>query len=452
MNEFDRQKPQLSRIEGEFNGKGDELEDHLYQFLLDQQRRGELIYGLSHPNNSKIFKKKKYFCKERKNKIEFDVVVETYQPGSSQPSYYTVLECKNYRSALPDEKVRSFSDKLSSVFRHNAKGVMVVRNAIQSGAENIIRERGLGLAKYNPMGLDLVIARIGIIASDRELISSNIFTGESRSRHLKFSGLYDGVCFASLGHLLGKMHGSFCEEISSLRNSVPFLSSASIAEVAASVASSTGYVSGPSNLERVCEHLSLSLHYSGRILLDDYGREILGRANFSSKSVEIYRHGDPNRMRFTLAHEIGHFCLNHSEFIHAESVIETDIDSVDDGTDGQQDLRRLEYQANEFASHLLLPTNVLKRKTDEFKVILGLRDRGFGYIYVDDSPWNYGPFLELLGELSSYFAASRKAVEIKFLKLGWLNDQRRYSASGPNWLPSLPRAPNAKTSRDTSSE
>lgn len=432
--------------------KGDELEDHLYKFLLDQQRRGELIFGLSHPHNSKIFKKKKYFCKERKNKIEFDVVVETYQPGSDQPSYYTVFECKNYKSALPDDRVRSFSDKLSSVFRHNAKGVMVVRNAIQSGSENLLRERGLGLAKYNPIGLDVVLARIGIISSDRELISSNLFAGEPRSRHLKFSGLYDGLCFASLGHLLGKMHGTFSEDIPLPRSSVPFLSSASIAEVAASVASSAGYVSGPVDLERVCEQLHLCLQHSDRHLFDDYGRELLGTANFSSKSIDIYSHGDPNRMRFTLAHEIGHFCLNHSEFIQAESVIETDIESVEDGTDGQHGLRRLEYQANEFASHLLLPTNVLKRKTDEFKVILGLRDRGFGYIYVDDSPWNYGPFFELLGELSSYFGASRKAVEIKFLKLGWLNDQRRYSASGSNWLPNLPRAPNAKTSRDRPSE
>jgi hypothetical protein len=42
--------------------KGDELENKFHQYLLDQQRRGDLVYGAYAPENCQIYKKKKWGC------------------------------------------------------------------------------------------------------------------------------------------------------------------------------------------------------------------------------------------------------------------------------------------------------------------------------------------------------------------------------------------------------
>ncbi len=70
----------------------------------------------------------------------------------------------------------------------------------------------------------------------------------------------------------------------------------------------------------------------------------------------IYPHENINRERFTLSHEIGHFYLEHGKYICNETVVEQDL-FVDYETKSIFNYDRLEYQANVFASALLLPKN-----------------------------------------------------------------------------------------------
>jgi len=86
---------------------------------------------------------------------------------------------------------------------------------------------------------------------------------------------------------------------------------------------------------------------------------------------------------------------------------------------------RLEYQANTFASELILLFEMFLRKTAEYRRELEIKDKGHGYIFVDDQPCNYGPYNQLLLYLSSYFEVSKQAIEIKYRKNGMLTDQRK---------------------------
>ena len=135
--------------------KGDELEDAFFDFLVEQQRREELVYGLYPSNRCKIFKKKSYPCKERGAKVQFDIVVELYREGRTEASSCVVFECKNYRGGIPETCVTDFSDKLGRVFKHAHKGVLVVSSRLQSGADSLARSRSLGIVKYDQTGLDV---------------------------------------------------------------------------------------------------------------------------------------------------------------------------------------------------------------------------------------------------------------------------------------------------------
>ncbi|MCL6285986.1 ImmA/IrrE family metallo-endopeptidase [Ruegeria sp. 2012CJ41-6] len=117
---------------------------------------------------------------------------------------------------------------------------------------------------------------------------------------------------------------------------------------------------GAVNVEKICSDLSIALSYSTQDLLDPDGGRILGSANFSTRSIEVYRNDDPNRERFTIAHEIGHFCLKHDRYLRSEAVVESDLIANNEGEDGFN-YDRLEYQATQRLTNADLTIMELRR-------------------------------------------------------------------------------------------
>jgi len=71
-----------------------------------------------------------------------------------------------------------------------------------------------------------------------------------------------------------------------------------------------------------------------------------------------------NRMRFSFAHELGHF------FLHREIISALQLDSVEEWKEfidhiPDKDYRGFEWQANEFAGRLLVPRMELKTEIDK---------------------------------------------------------------------------------------
>jgi Zn-dependent peptidase ImmA (M78 family) len=407
--------------------KGNKLEDEFFKYLIDQQGRGDRVYDLYPSDLCKIRKKPKYDCPERKKPVEFDVVIEVYREGREAPHSYVVFECKNYKSGIPESRVTDFSDKMGRIFGHSVKGILVVSSRLQSGAENIARSRSMGIVKFNETGLDVVADRRQWQTIESAFVKSQIFEGGNRAKSLKFSAYFDGRFFGSVGQLLE----CFEHEANGKPQSgggkvlVPYMSPDDIRAFAAEVLEGVGYKEGAVDLNKVCAAMSLKLKFSRKNVVDEDGMLILGSANFDRNSIEINAHDNVFRERFTTGHEIGHFCLGHGRYLRSETVVQQDL-IVDAEAAGDFDITRLEVQANLFASEIILPDQVFRRATEVGRKRLEMRNIGFGDIYVDDSPWNYQPYNQLISDLSQYFCVSIQATEIRLKKLGLVNDQRRY--------------------------
>ncbi len=410
--------------------KGDKLEDQFYEYLIEQKRRGELVYSLYPSENCQIFKKKGYYCKEREADVQFDVVIEIYQQGRNDPFSYIVFECKNYEGGIPEKCVTDFSDKLGRVFRHAAKGVLVVSSRLQSGADKIARSRSIGIVKYNEAGLEVVADRRGHYCLENRFVKSQIFRNDRPIKSLKFSAFHDGKFFGTINHFLRSLEpglsgdGGYATE--SVRVSVPYLPVEQIEKSAQELLEQAGYRSGPVDLKKICSMLSISLQFSEELIEDEDGAPILGSANFDRKLIRINSHADSNRERFTLGHEIGHFCLSHDRYLRSETIVERDL-FVDRENKDVFNYERLEFQANSFSSNIILPSHVFLAEIAVARTKLDIRDRGHGYIFVDDQPCNFQPFEELLVNISQYFEVSKQAIEIKLKQMGLLTDQRRRS-------------------------
>lgn len=409
--------------------KGDKLEDRVHQFLLDQQGFGDLVYGMYPPHLCTIKKKAKYFCKERSGYIEFDVVIELRREASNNLHLVVVFECKNHKNNIPETYVTDFSDKLNRLFRHNGKGIIVSSKPLQKGARALADSRRLGIAKFDGAGLDIIAERRGSSIVEPKYVERQIFEREKQPRPLKFSAYFSGSFFSSIHQLLEEFEygDRKARPDSSLHSGtrVPWVEEDILQSRVDAILKDLEYQSGPVDLEEICSSRKISIVRETEPSHPDFGSVTLGFANFQSRSITIFPNGHLGRERFTLAHEIGHFELNHDQFLRSEMTLENDLfQKPIDKSDSNLD--RMEFQANAFASCLLLPSPYFESVVAHYRKKLGIRNRGFGYIFVDDQRDNYMDYERLLSSVSAFFETSKKAVDVKLKKMKLVNDARTF--------------------------
>jgi Zn-dependent peptidase ImmA (M78 family) len=121
-----------------------------------------------------------------------------------------------------------------------------------------------------------------------------------------------------------------------------------------------GIRTAPVDVERIATFLDL------RIVFDDLGEDISGLlvARDGMASIAVRRTDPPNRRRFTIAHEIGHFVLRHyrqrNELVHADPHAQVIYRSAR----ASEGLDMIEVQANQFAASLLMPVKLVRQHAE----------------------------------------------------------------------------------------
>jgi hypothetical protein len=127
--------------------KGDAFEDRVYK-AIKKELNGDRL-GLS-PKCAKIFKKRKYYSRDRDNDIICDISVEMWLPKADRWSLLWVCECKDYSRPIPVDDVEEFKSKLDQITGANRKGVLVISGAMQASALQYGRSNGIGVVRLLP--------------------------------------------------------------------------------------------------------------------------------------------------------------------------------------------------------------------------------------------------------------------------------------------------------------
>ncbi|MFA5093481.1 MAG: ImmA/IrrE family metallo-endopeptidase [Candidatus Omnitrophota bacterium] len=115
--------------------------------------------------------------------------------------------------------------------------------------------------------------------------------------------------------------------------------------------SSKGIVPVPLNLEKLAEEFNISVEYLN--LPDDLSGELFKNPENDNWVIHVNKKHHVNRQRYTIAHEIAHFCL-HRQFKYR---FEDEIFFR-----GGESYDKEEMEANDFASSILIPEQELKTK------------------------------------------------------------------------------------------
>ncbi len=187
-------------------------------------------------------------------------------------------------------------------------------------------------------------------------------------------------------------------------------------------------VQPPIPVEEILEaHLGLTYDFADLPKL--FGMpNVLGGTWFRSRQVKIDESLDPSvfpsqlgRYRFTVAHEIGHWELHRDRYLSGEG--QTAMFAGEDCpvVCRSGDTSPLEWQADCFASHLLLPKEMVYA---QWETMHGTREP---YIAIDEiadlkARWGLGederPTVEVARQMAPVFEVSAQAMQIRLVELG----------------------------------
>ncbi|MES1927957.1 hypothetical protein SADO_01840 [Salinisphaera dokdonensis CL-ES53] len=420
--------------------KGDRLEDRAFSDIKKQIAEDRFFAKKEY---CEIFRKKGYYSRDRKKNIVFDISVEVTLAGEDRYSLLFLFECKNYGHSIPVDDVEEFFSKIQQVSGANCKGIVLSESFYQEGSFEFAKSKGIGLLRY--FGDDdrewvltrspssMALAKFG--SFDKSSIYQALRDKDYKSKYFDFYGYVGGAYTVSLREFfqsLAKFSASSAtldalshveKATTDLKPFVPYLHEGQIEQVALHLLTEVNYETGSVPLNEVChlfrKRFGLVVEHGSRL---ETG--VLGQISFEPDlvSIDTYQASTPERGRFTLAHELGHFSLRHREFMRRETCHEEDIEIESSGGVELRDIRRLEWQANYFASCLLLPKKQFEEELLKQVSLHGLFDRGYGLLYLDHQPCNIATFCKVTAPLMRLFQVSRSVVKLRLLKLGFLNE------------------------------
>ena len=407
----------------------------------------------------KIFRRKGYYSKDRGKKIKFDISIEISLPGSDRYSFLILIECKNYKHSVPVDDAEEFFAKVQQISGCNVKGIIASTSGFQEGALAYSKSKGIGALRYfansdfkwvlyrSPSNIHLWSEiNYNSIEIQRGLISISYL-----SRHFDFYCCYENKYTYSLKTFLSAIAVagmSSRSEVSRVTNSFEeshplarFIAKDEIESVATSILAQIKYSGGPVALDKICEWQSAETGLIVRTGVPPTARDLkagaLGRIRFDLLEITIFDHPGTSegRQRFTLAHELGHHFLEHSRYIKSEYCDVADLKLDGDSVFKTDDIRRMDWQANYFASCLLLPRTTLIEDVLHLAEERDVRNRGFGLLYLDEQKCNTAIYSGITSHLKLRYKVSGLALKLRLEALGLLQDARKNDQNLTNLSP-----------------
>ncbi|MBR5847027.1 MAG: ImmA/IrrE family metallo-endopeptidase [Bacteroidaceae bacterium] len=378
---------------------GTDYENRVYQLFSSLLKESELSYANS--KYSQIYQHKKYSCIGLNRTIDFDITIETYNPNTNQEEWSSlvVIECKCLTKVLDISDIDEFETKLKKVSDSGIKGIIVTTKGFSANGIEQARRAHIALMKLSDEQYEWVVSR-NINKSEDTM---QMFLGTYQSGLTPI--VYAENSFQSLYDYLNQAGVNTTE-----KNviDIPWLEKEDIRKRANEL-----YLKLTIPTNDIAGTILAQEYPDYRISFEDLPQGILGTLSFSKKIITLSNEiiSDIHRRNFTLAHELGHIHLHEQYLRNYKSDYP---DYVDGGITRFPDklIKSMEFQANSFASYLLMPHAEFIYEVNRLFEEYFIRK---GYLYLDSQSCNKQNVLTILGVLSTKFNVSKEAVKNRLL-------------------------------------
>lgn len=397
--------------------KGDIFEKASLQIIYNaiEEKRIGLMSDLV-----KIFEKKQYYSRDRNGNIVFDLAIELWPPEALNYSLLYLIECKNYSSSVPVNDVEEFYSKICQVAGVNVKGVFITNKGFQESAYNFAKSKGMMLI----VGQSKDDYNIVLYRSNRpdfpfiSMDSNRILVG---SKIPELEKLIEDTIRQSI-NLSSSDNDSNDFQLQYLsRHDIEL----KVNEILNSI--NPRILRDGDKLFKlaITDHIKNNYNFKVDNLYNQ--DKILGSCDFSNSQILINsKIIDTPRHSFVLAHEFGHLVLHKGLKIGQETYNNFE-DSVYNITTGKHELKNarnwIEWQANYFATCLLLPKAVLKAYLTSFS-------GSNGPLYLDDQRVNIHHFNEVITKLANRFSVTKTSIIMRLKELNQIVNNSNLKSIG----------------------
>lgn len=347
--------------------------------------------------HSKIFQHKQYKCLGLNRIIDFDITIETYNSDTQDDwSSLVVIECKCLTRTVDISDLDEFETKMRKISSSGIKGIMVTTKCFSANSIEQARKAHIALMVLSEEQYNWIVSRnINKSEHQMQILLGNMHPGIVPT-------IYEDGLFTSLCDSLNNKGISI--EQKNITD-IPWLEKNQIKEYAQNLHKQCTFSSN-----NIIEEILKQQYPEYKIIFKKLPDGILGSLSFSNKTISLSNQiiSDTHRKNFTLAHELGHLYL-HNNFLKSFNYDLVDYEETFVVNLSDEILKRMEFQANFFASYILLPE---KKFFHEVFILFNKYSITKNYLYLDHQPCNQREVLLILHALSSKFNVSIEVIKI----------------------------------------
>lgn len=373
--------------------KGDEFENRVYNILLETlknsslkiKKKGKSSFWIV-PSSASINQKAKKFFPWG------DVVINDLTIEGVNDDFLILIECKSYSKAVDRGDVAEFNTRIQDL--NATKGILITTSRFQQGALNMAEYHNIALVRIDQSNFaKWELYRLGFYDDGSDF---NEFYDLSMHNGIV---IFDkNVIYKSISHYISRLLDITPYHIEPY---IPYYTEKQIQQ-------KVNMFLCDRNFDSVDDHILFFYIIYHQILINTEANcgNYLGEYDFSTNTILISRDiRNIHIKRFTIAHELGHAFLHRKPL---QGLIEKANDFDLDNFYGLSKWeKRLEFQANLFASYLLIPRIPLINMAMEIKYKLGVSyEKPF---FLDNQICNIEICDTAITSLAKFFNVSKSA-------------------------------------------
>jgi len=400
--------------------KGNKFEEKALEIIKNAIEEEKI--GLK--DHIQIFQKKSYYSHARKKDIQFDLSIEIWPPDAKRFVLVYLIECKDYSKSIPVDDIEEFFSKASQVAEGRFKCVFIANNSFQEGGYNFAESKGMMLIRGESS------ADYEIILHKKNRKGENILSINNNDAISEDLGveLLEKIIDKKINNafkLSSDPQPLVDYNISRLsKAAIEAITEQKLEKISPQVFGSIVGLTKQKLEKYITEVLEV------RIEVLPYNSTLLGSCDFKNKVIGIHPSIGENRYLFILAHELGHFIL-HKDLKIEQEVYEGFSDSQFNFRKNKHDLDNpknwIEWQANYFASSLVLPKAVLVARLLRYQENNNLTQ---GKLYWDDQPDNWKNVRKTVDHLAYFFSVTKTSIIYRLKELNMLIENSRLKSLG----------------------
>ena len=375
--------------------KGDYFENLVFKKLKELIKNQD-IPGVSRYNE--IFLHKQYASKTAPDvMLNPDITIEVYSNSNKETwSNLLVVECKNHGRKIDNSIYREFVGNLSDYPRSGVRGIMVSSAGFTQQVITLAQSDNIAPVVLSEQSDWETIIWRKINSFEQHQFGHKVLTGEAST---SYPIVYSGNSFVTVSDLLQE-----CGIPMSKALHIPFMEDNVICKKVEDILQNTKYLIKENFID--CCFSLIAPNYKFDFV--EMQEDCLGKCDFKEHVITINSSLSKHRQNFTIAHELGHIAL-HSSIVENLFSIE-DRESDKNTIISKSIYGRMEYQANTFASYLLMPNIPFMAEVNKLFKENWITT---GRLYHDYQPCNIRDCNVVVGALSSKFNVSQEAVIVR---------------------------------------